>query len=214
MLLFGHTGITLAAAVLLNGTLAKSHILPTRRYELRGHPPLSSGEPSGQNRSSGAVSWLTSLADRIDIRLLLIGSLLPDLIDKPIGRFFFTGTFSNRMFCHTLIFLIVITLSGLYLYWSRKKTWLLVLAFGTFTHLILDTMWLFPRTLLWPLYGISFERYALIDLSHWIKHMVYALFTYPAICIPELAGAVVVTWFVWLLVRRGKLRTFIRNGQV
>jgi len=93
-----------------------------------------------------------------------LGSLLPDIIDKPVGQFFFRDTFSNgRIFCHTLLFLILITLAGLCLYRSRGKTWLLGFSFGTFMHLIQDQMWLEPRTFLWPLYGFAFEK---IDLTH------------------------------------------------
>jgi membrane-bound metal-dependent hydrolase YbcI (DUF457 family) len=179
--------------------------------ELRGEPPALPGKLSPQNCCFGGVaSWLTSLAERIDIRLLLIGSLLPDIIDKPVGLFFFRDIFSyGRTFCHTLLFLILITLGGLYLYWSHNKTWLLVLSFGTFTHLILDLMWLTPRTLLWPLYGFSFEGF---DFSCLMPDIFYALLINPIICIPELVGAAVVIWFVWLLVRREKLLAFLRNG--
>jgi len=213
MLILGHTGITLGAAVLLNGALTKSHSLPTRVNPSRGQTQRSPGTPALQNRSSGSVvSWLTSLADRIDIRLLLIGSLLPDIIDKPIGVFFFRDIFSNgRIFSHTLLFVIVITAGGLHLYWSRNKTWLLVLSFGTFTHLILDAMWLTPRTLLWPLYGFSFEK---MDLTYWTWDMFYALLTNPMVYISELVGAAIVIWFIWLLVRRGKLYAFVRHGRV
>ena len=212
MLIFGHIGITLGAAVLLNGALTKSRTFPTGMDELRGQPPLSPEKPSHQNRSSGTSSWLTSLADHIDIRLLLIGSLLPDIIDKPVGRFFFAETFSNgRIFCHTLLFLTVLILGGLYLYWRHSKTWLLILSFGTFTHLILDLMWLLPQTLLWPLYGLQFEK---VCLSSWLRGIIYAILDNPIMCIPEIAGAGIAIWFIWLLVHRGKLYAFIRNGQV
>ena len=211
MFVLGHAGITLAAAVLITAALAK--VQPTTRVnELRGRPQASPGMSSSQGSSSvGIASWLTSLVDRIDIRLLLIGSLLPDIIDKPVGMFFFRDTFSSgRIFCHTLLFLIVITLGGLYLYRKHNKTWLLVLSFGTFTHLILDRMWLTPRTLLWPLYGFSFER---VDLSYWTQAMFYALLTNPTTYISEIVGAVIVICFVLLLVRKGNLYSFFRNGR-
>ncbi|MBA7692845.1 hypothetical protein ES703_101414 [subsurface metagenome] len=81
MLIFGHVGITLGAAVFLNGALTKSYSLC----------------------AGGRASGLASLGNRIDIRLLLLGSLLPDIIDKPIGQFFFRDTFSNgRIFCHPI----------------------------------------------------------------------------------------------------------------
>jgi len=205
MLAFGHGAITLGAAVLLNGALSRGHLPIARvggtREGLQGFPGDASGEgfPSG-----GSIAWLTSLAERIDIRLLLIGSLLPDIIDKPIG-FFFRDTFgTDRIFCHTLLFLIAITLGGLYLYWSRGKTWLLVLSFGTFTHLILDQMWLTPQTVLWPLHGLSFDK------TNLYTYLFYSLTVY----IAEFVGAAMIAWFVWLLVRRRKLYGFITRGEV
>ena len=212
-MIFGHIGITLGAAVLLNGALTKSRTFPTGMDELRSQPPLPPEKPSHQNRSSDTSSWLNSLADHVDIRLLLIGSLLPDIIDKPVGRFFFAETFNNgRIFCHTLLFLTVLILGVLYLYWRHSKTWLLALSFGTFTHLILDLMWLEPQTLLWPIYGLQFEKKGCLE--SWLRGIIYAFLDNPIIGIPEMAGAVIVIWFVWLLVHRGKLYAFIRNGQV
>jgi len=128
MLILGHAGITLGAATLLSGALRIKH--------------------SSQDRK---VSWFTSLSSYIDIRLLLIGSLLPDIIDKPVGQLFFREIFSQgRIFSHTLLFLVIITMAGYYLYKRRRAVWLLTLSFGTFMHLILDEIWNAPRTLFWP----------------------------------------------------------------
>ncbi len=213
MLLFGHAGITLGTAVLLNGILTKIQTIVTKTNQLKEQPQASTRTPVYRSSSSSSVPpWFTSLADRIDIRLLLIGSLLPDIIDKPIGRFLFRETYNNgSIFCHTLLFLIVITAGGLYLYRYRNKTWLLALSFGTFIHLILDGMWLAPQTLLWPLYGFSFER---IDVNSWIQHLFYNLLNKPVVGIPELVGVAIIVWFVWLLVHRRTLYAFIRSGQV
>jgi membrane-bound metal-dependent hydrolase YbcI (DUF457 family) len=216
MLIFGHTGITLGAAVLLNGAFAKSH--PIEEGEVKESPsPSPSHQGRGitaQSRSPVGASWLISLADRIDVRLLLIGSLLPDILDKPIGHFFFKETFSNgRIFGHTLLFLILITLAGFYLYRSRARGWLLVLSFGTFTHLILDQMWLNPRTLLWPAYGFTFAK---CDITNWIwiQNMLYALLTNPMVYIPELVGAAVFIWFAWIVICRKKVHAFIGKGSL
>ena len=215
MLIFGHTGITLATAVLLNAALAKHSTPSTRKNRLSGTPKFSSEKSSHQGRSSNTLSWFTSLGSRVDIRLLLIASLLPDIIDKPLGLFLFHDLFgTGRMFFHTLLFLSVITLVGLYLYISRKKTWLLVLSFGTFTHLIFDAMWQTPQTFLWPLYGFSFERHDSIALIDWIQELYRKLLIYPVISVPELVGATVMIWFAWRLVHKRNLYAFIRNGRV
>jgi hypothetical protein len=154
------------------------------------------------------------LAERIDIRILLIGSLLPDIIDKPIGRFFFRDTFNNgQIYGHTLLFLIVLIAGGLILYLTRRKNWLLVLAFGTLFHLILDVMWTSPRTFFWPLYGFSFPKYPASLLS-WIESLLKHLITYPWTLIPEIIGLVIIAWFLWQLVKRKKSLRLLRYGRI
>ena len=202
MLILAHTGITLGSAVLLEGTLGKNRTFHSR----------AGAAHDRDQQFSITGSWLSSLAGYVDIRLLLIGSMLPDIIDKPIGQLIFLNTFnSGRIFGHTLLFLILMTVSGLYLYWRRRKTWMLVLCYGTLTHLVLDAMWMAPETILWPLYGFSFEK---LDLTYWINDMLSALYTNPLIGLPELVGLVIVAWFLWHLIRKGKVLAFIKRGQV
>ena len=212
MLVFGHTGITLGAAVLLKGILARSYSLRTRESEVREHSTSSPQMLPAQNYPSGGrASGLNSVGNWIDIRFLLIGSLLPDIIDKPVGQFFFRDSLSNgRTFCHTLLFLALITFAGLYFYRSHRKTSMLAFAFGTFIHLICDQMWLTPQTLLWPLYGITFPK---VDLTHWIQNIFYALHTDPGVYVYELVGVAILIWFVVALVRRKMVGAFIRSGK-
>jgi len=203
MLIFGHTGITLGTALLGNTALRKGYARRDGKGKA-GTPPRRSleAEPAQNALSSDRVWQITSLGNRIDTRVLLIGSLLPDIIDKPVGQFFFRDIFSNgRICCHTIIFLLLIALIGIYLYRSRGKTWLLTLGFGTFTHLIFDQMWLIPQTLLWPLYGFAFEK---LDLTAWTQNIFYALYTDPVVYVPELLGIVILSWYGLVLVRTRK----------
>lgn len=213
MLLLGHTGITLGAAVLLAGATTSN--LPTRTEgsEITNHHQHASEAFSASScTSSKRTSWLTTLGDYIDVRILLVGSLLPDIIDKPVGIFLFPQTFDNgRIFCHTLLFLILLTIAGTYIHRRYHKTWLLVLSFGTFTHLICDQMWLTPHTLFWPLYGFTFET---VDISNWIPNMLYALLTEAEVYVPELLGGIILIWFTWVLLRRKRIYAFIRHGEV
>lgn len=207
MLALGHAGITLGAAALLAEVLANSRSSKTIVNEAEA-PPSHHSQVAPRHKAS----WLTYLSSRIDIRLLLIGSLLPDIIDKPVGTFFFRETLSNgRIFCHTLLFFILVTVSGIYLYRRYSKTWLLVFSFGTFTHLIFDQMWCTPRTLFWPLFGLSFER---TDVSNWIPNIFHALLTNPVVYLPELVGAAILIWFTCLLFRRQKICSLIKHGQI
>lgn len=210
MLIFGHAGLALGTVVLLNGVLSRSH---SREGEGNDYLEPDTRAVSAKNRFTlSAASWLTSLAHRLDIRLLLLGSLLPDIIDKPVGHFFFRDTFSNgRLFAHTLLFVVVISFAGLYLYRSRGRFWLLVLAFGAFAHLVFDQMWRIPQTLLWPLYGFAFEK---VDLTDWGSRLLNSLLGDPGAYVPELVGIAILIWFTWLTVRRGTLLAFIRSGEI
>jgi len=206
MLELGHAGITLGVATLLAGALQVRRLHKIRDGLTKAVPVLE--------RSSGEkVSWFAYLGRCVDIRLLLVGSLLPDIIDKPVGLLWLRETLNNgRIFCHTLLFLLIITLIGVYLYRTRHRNWLMVLSGGVFTHLIFDEMWLTPKTLFWPLYGLAFER--LEDLTCWLSGVWYRLVTEPAVCIPEIIGVVILVWFTVALLKRRKLYSFLTNGQV
>ena len=214
MLILGHAGITLAAAVLGNAALTKSGLLPAKRDKPGERSQPATEASRGQTGTrSGRVAWLVSLGKRVDIRVLLVGSLLPDIIDKPVGQLWLRGVLDNgRIFCHTLLFLIFVVSAGVYLYRRWRANWLLVLGAGILAHLVLDQMWLMPRTLFWPVYGFTFDR--LEDLTYWWQDMWYALFTEPSVYIPELIGAVILVWFMLVLVTRRRFYSFLVSGQV
>jgi len=213
MLVFGHAGLTLGAALVLNAPFPQQHPVgaPTRKGQ-QGSGASAGLPAAGNPRFVNGARWLISLARRIDIRLLLVGSVLPDLVDKPVGQFFFRSTFSNgRLFGHSLLFLLVIGLLGLYLYGKHRRTWLLVLSFGTLTHLIFDHMWQTPRTLLWPLLGFAFDK---VDLSHWMQDLFFALHADPGAYVPEIMGAAILAWFGIMLLRRRQLLSFVKKGNL
>jgi len=185
MLLFGHAGVTLGVAAVLAG---------------------------GVNRRKEKTDWFVALSKYVDIRWLLVGLLLLDIIDKPVGQYLFRDTFNNgRIFSHTLLFLVVIAAPGLYLWKSRRRTWLLALAAGTFTHLLLDGMWSIPATLFWPLMGFSFPK---IDLENWVGGIFHALTHDPSIYIPEIIGLAVALWFAVDIIKRKKVLAFIKYGRI
>jgi inner membrane protein len=188
MMIFAHAGITLGAATLVAGVANRKQAdLDTK------------------------TSWFASLSRYIDIRILLVGSLLPDIIDKPVGQYLFRETFSNgRIFSHTLLFLIIITGIGFYLYKRHRQVWMLTLAAGTFSHLILDGMWAVPGTLFWPLLGLTFER---VEVTNWISYIFRMLFSHASDYIPELIGLVILLWFGVVLVARKKVGAFIKYGK-
>ncbi|MFC1911833.1 metal-dependent hydrolase [Chloroflexota bacterium] len=212
MLLFGHAGITLGAAVFIDRVVNSRHFSKsTRKKSITSSSDASQVAPKLEESQGFKSSWFSTLINRIDIRLLLVGSLLPDIIDKPAGLFFFRETFSNgRIFSHTLLFLILITAAGLILYRRYNRTWLMSFSLGTLTHLVFDQMWRSPQTLFWPLLGLSFGRE---DVSNWTSNIFYALFNEPAVYLPELVGIIILIGFAYTLVRNKNLLHFIKSGR-
>ncbi len=137
-------------------------------------------------------------------------ALLPDIIDKPVGSLLFRDIFSNgRIFAHTLVFSLALGLLGLYRYRRGKGTGVLVLAFGSLMHLLLDSMWNTPQTLFWPLLGWDFPR---VDLSNWLERLLYALRYNPFTFVPEIAGGLILAWFGLRLVMTRQVLPFLRYG--
>jgi inner membrane protein len=100
MLLFGHMGLTFGAAWALGHGYDK---LQARKQ------PLKAG-----------INTLHHLASKIDYRAVLIGSMLPDIIDKPLGLWVLHDEYGGgRSFFHTLLFALLLLLAGMI--WYRKK---------------------------------------------------------------------------------------------
>lgn len=88
------------------------------------------------------------------VPLVALGAILPDIIDKPLGHIVLRETLDyGRIYGHTLLFLGVIVVLGLAYRRTRPGPLLLGLALGVASHLVLDSMWADPTTLLWPMMG-------------------------------------------------------------
>lgn len=137
----------------------------------------------------------------VDLRFLALGSILPDLLDKPIGTVLLAGTFeSGQIFGHTLLFASVLmvavlvgTSRGI---WRRR---LMALAVGSLFHLILDGMWAVKETFLWPAFGWRFPPG---PDSYWTG-LVDRLTSDPWIIVQEVLGLVYLV-FLWRKARLGE----------
>lgn len=192
MLLFGHLGLTVSAAWAFGNSYDK---LQARKQ------PLESG-----------TNKLQRLASKIDYRVVLIGSMLPDIIDKPLGILILHGEYGGgRGFFHTLLFALLLSLAGLIWYRKKRGTLLLTLGLATIMHLVLDSMWTRKETLLWPVLGLSFYPGNTID---WLSIWWHDLFTNPSTYIPEILGTFILVVFLVLLFRKKKFFSLIRNGVI
>ena len=132
------------------------------------------------------------LSNRLDLLFLAMGSMLPDIIDKPLGLLVFGSPNMGRTFAHTFLFLLILTAVSIRLQDIRSAS----LTWGVFVHLILDTMWSSPVTLLWPLLG-GFPDAPYLDTFSYLQMLLMGL-EEPGILIPELLGLGYIILLVYL----------------
>lgn len=148
----------------------------------------------------------------LDYRFVLIGAILPDLIDKPIGVYLFRNTFHNsRIFAHTLIFSILLILIGIFVKCKRKNNNILLLGISSSIHLILDSMWLYPAILFWPYFGVKFP---VRPEGNWLESGILKLFTDPSYYISELLGFIIIAYYFIRLVKNKQIKEFINKGKL
>jgi len=158
----------------------------------------------GLSLAAGRMIRRTSLA------FLALGSMLPDIIDKPLGHLLYGTPAMGRIYAHTLLFLLLISAMALYLGDSRLGS----LSGGVLSHLILDSMWASPVILLWPLLG-PFPQAASMDALSWMQALLQGLRN-PFILIPECLGLAEIVY----LLQEGrsslaeKARALLPNGQL
>ncbi|MBL4930739.1 metal-dependent hydrolase [Clostridium paridis] len=174
-----------------------------------GHLGLTTGAMKIYEKVS---SEKYDIKTKLDYRVILIGSILPDIIDKPIGAGIFRGIFHNsRIFAHTLIFSVSLLLLGGYKLYKSNKNKILLLGISSSIHLILDSMWLFPSILLWPYLGFKFPIRAEGD---WLKSDFIRLITDPSYFIPELIGFCIIGYYFIRVIKRKKIKEFILKGEL
>jgi inner membrane protein len=150
----------------------------------------------------------------VDYRFVIVGSILPDIIDKPLGQIIFYSVFQNgRIISHTLFFVAVLTLIGIYVERRYRSTAVEFLALGALIHLVLDQMWNTPQTLFWPLLGWAFPT---VDLENYSGFIVNELTTRPDVYLPEILGFLIVVAFTiyFQLYKPTNLKNFIKNGTI
>lgn len=105
-----------------------------------------------------------------DLRWLLAGSILPDVLDKTVGQVFFKPYFENgRIYGHTVMFALLVLIAGVYGIKRKKDSRILLLAFGVVSHLLLDKIWMEPETVLWPALGPFVRNPSLQTLTEQIS---------------------------------------------
>ncbi len=193
MLLFGHVGIT--SGVVWGWDKYLRHKIPFAKKTTEAS---------------------ASIAGSIDYRLVVIGSMLPDIIDKPIGHLIFADALSNygRIYAHSMLFFAILLVVGLYRYHHSGKLGFLILSLCSGFHLILDKMWYFTQTLFWPLKGWGFPESDFVDLFDWISSLNEGFKTNPQIYISETIGSIIILFIALKLFKNNRLLSFIKTGHI
>lgn len=193
MLLFGHVGIT-AAVVKISDMVLPSPVPGDAKKGLR-------------RKCSSLLEKFRDSSRNIDYRMVIIGSMLPDIIDKPLFLIFGNNGFvDGRGFTHSLLFQLVLMTGGLLL----RKSWLLLLAFAGLMHLALDSIWHLPVTLFWPFLGWFTPR----DSAGWLSNIWENLISNPEVYVPEIIGLLIVVWFGYRIIRGKGIMAFLKRGRV
>ena len=150
---------------------------------------------------------------RIDYRVVMFGAILPDLIDKPLGRIIFRERFeSGRIFAHTLLINLAFFCVLFFMRGRRKRSAVLV-PISSLLHLAEDGIWSNPRLFWWPLFGTSFARN---PLDGGVVTLFLEPLRSPGVLAQEAIGALLL---LWLLVSHGMLsreglKTVLRTGRL
>lgn len=126
-----------------------------------------------------------------DLAFLTLGSMLPDIIDKPMGLMLFGTPAMGRTFAHTLVFLLVLSALSVHL----KDVRLASASIGVLTHLILDSMWRSPAVIFWPLLG-NFPPAPEMGTFDYIQGLLFSLRT-PMVGLPEALGLSYLLFFAF-----------------
>ena len=139
---------------------------------------------------------------RIDYRLVLLGAILPDLIDKPLG---IALGLETRLWGHTFLFLFAILAASFLPRWAGLR----FVGFGGATHLLLDGIWARPYVPLWPAYGWAFPP-AGFDPEFWFE----TLLRDPLVQAGEISGFLLLAGFAWVHGIRSwsAFRSFVGHG--
>lgn len=126
-----------------------------------------------------AIVWYVFRDPAFDYRLVMVGAVLPDVVDALAG---------GARLLHTLLFSVVLLMAVMVATRGRRRLRrrLLALPVGTFLHLVLDGMWAETQVFWWPFLGRSFGGAGLPSLERPVFVVV----------VMEAVGAVALVWHV------------------
>jgi inner membrane protein len=199
MLFFGHIGIT-------TGIIGICQELLTSKVNYN-----DTANPCPQRKKSTFICTVRDMAKSLDYRFIVLGSLLPDIIDKPI--WLFSGSnfqWDGRGYAHSFLFILVLFFAGLMQIIFSKRTWIIYIWAGCVFHLVLDQIWLNPTTIWWPVEG-PIQRGI---TKGWFAALLHDLVSNPYVYAGEILGFTITFYIALRLITKKKVIHFMKTGDL
>ena len=142
--------------------------------------------------------WSVFRDPAIDHRLVIVGALLPDVVDAPLGG---PRVLHSLLGCSIALAVVMLATRGR----RQLRRQLLAVPIGMFLHLVLDGMWTRTEAFWWPAFGLGFGEGGLPSVERGAFNVVL-----------ELAGAAALVW-AWSRFRLrepARREVFLRTGRV
>ena len=158
---------------------------------------------------AAAIVYVTIGRRRVDYRFILLGAILPDVIDG-IGCFFYECG-GGRGVAHSLLANVAVTVAIILVLRGETRLSVFGIGVGWLLHLVADGMWDAPETFFWPIAGTAFATSPAEPYS-------WDLFTEPLAHLwtwgGEVVGILLLAWF-WVAFDLGdktRRTRFLRDG--
>lgn len=147
----------------------------------------------------------------IDYRFVLIGAILPDIIDKTTEIFVnHRIQFSGRLYGHTLLFSLILMIIGMISNFKRINTFTIGLC--SLIHIMIDGLWIMPKSFFFPMFGVN-----LLSHNDFVKvPYLTAFFNSSAYLITGelIGGFLLYVFFEKTFRNKTYLRSFLKHGIV
>ena len=160
---------------------------------------------------AAAIVYVTIGRRRVDYRFILLGAILPDVIDGATCWLYECG--GGRGVAHSLLANVAVTVLIILLLRGETRLAVFGIGVGWLLHLVGDAMWDAPETFFWPVAGTEFatspaEPYSCDLFTDPLAHA----WTWTG----ELAGLLILVWFVIAFDLRDpdRRRRFFRDGHL
>jgi inner membrane protein len=149
---------------------------------------------------------------QIDYRALIVASVLPDLIDKPLTSLL-AGSYEyeSRSFGHSLVFLGCIGLLMAILWIWNRSLWLVPVFLGVLFHDALDVMWLHSGIFFWPLEGWQFSKPV---NEAWQGYVQLGGYKIKQLDLFDNISVLFILYFFMKIALGGRIMEFIRKGKL